>query len=72
MSTIKITMSGSFEMAKVYKNLEEFFETTFPDYYGSMNLQAEPNLQDYIENATREFNKTVDKILKGVDETAAS
>jgi hypothetical protein len=55
-------------MAKSYKNLSEFIETTFPDYYNDRQYKSEPTLGDYIENTTEAFKEAIDKIIKGEDE----
>jgi hypothetical protein len=59
-------------MAKTYKNLGEFIETTFPEYYEEKQYKSEPSLGDYIENVTNTFNEEIDKILKGKDKDGSN
>jgi hypothetical protein len=59
-------------MAKAYKNLVEFIETMFPDYYEEKQYKSEPSLGDYIESATNTFNEQIDRILKGEEDKNVS
>jgi hypothetical protein len=54
-------------MAKTYANLQEYLETTFPEYVNE-RTGNDNSLRDYIENSSGNFSEYIDKIISGEDE----
>ena len=52
-------------MNKTYKNVEIFLMENFPKSYLDFKNEEETSLQHYVDTQSEQFNKKINKILKG-------
>jgi len=55
-------------MNKVYKNVEHFLIENFPRAYLAMK-EEETSIQHYIDSSSKQFNKTINEIIRGSRQT---
>ena len=56
-------------MNKVYKDAEHFLMENFPKAYLALKDDEETSIQHYIDSSSKQFNKTINEIIKGSRQT---